>query len=241
MAYRCTLVSLIIGLPAAPPIDFSALASIANPAQQLSWPVTFGATYPLPISGQVVLTFVPDAGLTDDPAIQFSIGGRTVNYSIAAGTLKATPAIAFQTGTVSGTIVLTVNLSAAGQDITPSPAPSFSIRIGPQAPVITSVVLSSAVGGFNVQISGYATSRQVTVADFQFNPPAGSTLQTTQLTVQVQSEFIAWYQSAASVPYGSQFTFNQFFEVKGSLGAIASVTVNLENAQGKSPAVTGTF
>jgi hypothetical protein len=240
-ASSAAVLGLVVSLPGGPSVIFNPLTTTANPVQQLSWPVSLGSSYPLPVSGRVVLSFTPAPGLVDDPAIQFSTGGRTAAFSVDAGSLQAAATLAFQTGTVAGTITLTVNLSAGGQDITPTPAPGFSIQIAALPPVITAVTMTRVAGGFNAQITGYATSRQVTAANFQFNAIPGGTLQTTQLTPQVGPQFATWYGSADSIMFGSQFTFIQPFQVQGDAASITSVTISLENAQGKSAAVTAKF
>ena len=229
-------ISLTIGLPAAPSVDFGALPATVDPATQISWTVALGATYPVEIGGQVVLAFTPNAGDPDDPAIQFSNGSRTATFTIPAGSLQGTSPVAFQTGTVTGNIMLTVHLSAANQDITASPAPNHSTTVNALT-AITDVSLAQSSGGFDVVVTGYASSRQVSQANFQFSAAAGGNLQTTQLTVPVSSIFNDWYQSRNSAAFGSLFTYTQHFAVQGSVGSISSVTVTLDGSQ---PA-TGTF
>jgi hypothetical protein len=88
--------------------------------------------------------------------------------------------------------------------------------------------------GFTVTIVGYATSRDVTTANFQFSATSGSNLGTSQLAVTVSPIFAPWYSSAPSAPFGSQFTFTQPFTVTGSNTAILSVSATLTNSVGTS-------
>jgi hypothetical protein len=74
--------------------------------------------------------------------------------------------------------------------------------------------------------------------NFTFTPASGSTLQTTSVTIPAQTLFSAWYQSAASVPFGSQFSFTISFTVSGSISSVASVTVTVTNPTGTSSSVT---
>jgi hypothetical protein len=69
--------------------------------------ITVGATYPVDLKLTVTLTFAPDSGLPDDPAIQFQNGTRTFTVTIPAGTPATIPALITKTGTVAG--VITIN------------------------------------------------------------------------------------------------------------------------------------
>ena len=130
-------------MPAAPTLSVSGLTDTASPAQQPAFDVQLSSTYPLSITGTVTLSFAPNAAnAADDPAIQFSGGGRTLNFTIAAGQTRAFPTTlpSIQTGTVAGHINLSLeNLTAAGQNITPVPAPVRSITIARAAPKIDTV------------------------------------------------------------------------------------------------------
>jgi hypothetical protein len=226
-----------------PAISVSGLASTVDPAQQPSIDVRLGAPYALSLTGTVELGFTPNAvNPSDDPSIQFSTGGRTLNFTIAAGQTQAFPASppAIQTGTVAGTITLTLRqLSAGGQPVIPVPTltPS-SVTIARAAPRISSVQVVKTSTGFNVLVTGYSTPRQVTQAVFNFTASSGASLQTTQLTVAVDSAFTTWYSGTSSAQFGSSFLYTQPFTVTGSVSSIASVSVTLSNATGSSSAVS---
>jgi hypothetical protein len=237
--------TLTVVLPAAPSISVTGLSGTVNPAQQLPFDVQLGAAYSLAINGTVTLTFTPDAVTpSNDPSIQFSTGGRTLNFSIPAGQTRAFPTAppAIQTGTVAGRIDLTLKFSAAGQDITPTPAPIQSVQIARSAPKIVSVQIANRTStGFNLLVTGYSTPRQVTQAVFSFTAASGANLQTTQVTVPVDSAFTTWYGGASSTQFGSSFLYTQPFTVQGNMTAIASVSVTLVNSTGSSPAVSASF
>jgi hypothetical protein len=57
------------------------------------------------------------------------------------------------------------------------------------------------------------------------------------MDVNAQSSFDAWYQSTASVAYGSQFTASLLINFNGSINDIQSVSVRATNLQGQSGAV----
>jgi len=69
----------------------------------------------------------------------------------------------------------------------------------------------------------------------------GTNLQTSSLTVDLSGPFAAWYQSAASGQYGSQFRVVLPFNVQGDINAIGSVAVTLTNTEGTSEQVSVNF
>ena len=236
--------SLTVTLPAPSTLSIAGLTDTVSPAQQPTFDVQLSSTYPLTITGTVTLTFTPNAvNAANDPAVQFSGGGRTLNFTIAAGQTRAFPTTlpSIQTGTVAGQIDLTLSISASGQDITPTPAPVRSVTIARAAPKINSVQVVRVTGGFNILVTGYSTPRQVTQAVFTFTPASGANLQTTQVTVPVDSAFTTWYTGTSSAQFGSAFLYTQPFTVQGNVSDITSVSVTLSNATGTSAAVSGSF
>lgn len=237
--------ALTVRLPATPAVLLSGLSESIEPAQQPRLTLSLGAPYPVAITGTLTLTFTSDATVPlDDPAVVFTNGRRTVDFTIPANATAAQlPAgFAMQTGTVSGTIQLAVtNLRTGDQSILPDPAPSITARLAKGAPVLRQVVARRVASGLEIQITGYATTREITQALFRFTPAAGSNLQTTELTVQLGDGARTWYQGEQSRAFGSQFTLTQQFNVQGDTSAISSVTVTLTNAQGTSPASSANF
>ena len=239
--------------PALPSVVFGGVSDTSPPLQQPSLQLSLSSPYPALLTGTVTLTFRPDSG-GDDGAVVFMTGGRTVNFAIAANGTGAfffkpndtnpMASLALQTGTVAGVITLTARFQAGATDVTPSPAPSRQITIAAAAPVIAaspSITATRNATGFTVQLTGYATSREVTQAVFRFTAASGANLGTTDLTVAVTSLFSAWFQDANSSRTGSQFLYTQPFTVNGSSSAIASVTVTLVNSRGSSQTATATL
>jgi large repetitive protein len=237
--------TLAIKVAALPGVAIAGLPATAEPLQQPTASVSLASAYPIDLTGQLVLTFQPDAAVpADDAAIQFSSGGRTADFSIPAGATQAAfpgASIQLQTGSTAGTITLTVHLSAAGVDATPNPPPSVSARISRSAPVIRKLSVVRTATGFEVWITGYSSSRELTQAAFQFTAAAGGNLQTTSATVPLGDPSKTWYQDASSANYGSQFTIVQPFTVTGNTNAVASVSVTLSNALGASAASSASF
>jgi hypothetical protein len=86
-------------------------------------------------------------------------------------------------------------------------------------------------GQICIQITGFATAREVNQATFTFSAAAGQTLQSTStsFTVDVSNLFKAWF---ASSTIGSQFIFNQPFTVQGSAASVIPLAVTLTNRVG---------
>ena len=234
---------LTIALPALPAMTITGLPAAAPPATQPAMSISLSAAYSLDLTGVVTLTFAPASG-SDDPAVQFTSGGRSVDFQIPAGTTQAvfgSSPLGVQTGTVAGTITITLQILAAGADITPTPAPTEVIQIAAAPPVITSAGLTSGAGGFTLTVIGYATTREVTGATVHLTPASGTTLATSDFTIPLTTVFTAWYQDPASAQYGSQFSLSIPFTVQNAANAISSLTVTLTNSQGSSAAANATF
>ncbi len=196
-----------------------------------------------------VMSFLPAAGLpAADPQMQFLTGGTTVGFTIPANSNQALFAdgsggVSFQTGTVAGTITFTVTLQSSGENITPSPPPRATATVNAQAPVISSVAINSVSGNvFEVVITGYASIREVTEANFTFGAATGIQVKTPNVKVNLTSVFTQWYQSATSQNFGSQFKLTVPFTLQGGTrSGLSGVTVNLVNRIGTSNNFTQPF
>lgn len=237
--------TLVVRLPAPPSVTITGLGETVEPAQQPRINLNLGAPFPVALNGTITMAFTSDAvAPANDPAVVFSNGRRTAAFIVDAGSTQARFTDGggiLQTGTVAGTMELSIRLEAGGQDVTPSPVPRQLARINNAAPVLRTVRARRVTGGLEVEIIGFATSRELRQAVFRFTPIPGSALQTTELTVSLEAGARAWYESEASRQFGSQFTLTQQFNVQGDTSAIASVTVTMTNAQGTSSAATANF
>lgn len=230
-------------LPPAPPLTISGVPATGTPGQQVTATASIGQPYPVPISGELVMTFASEVGV-DDPAIQFATGGRRIVFNIPAGSTQAVfnaNAAGIQTGTVAGTITLTAQLTAAGTNVTPSPAPTQTVRIARAAPVISTVRATRTATGFDVAITGFSTPREVASATIRLTTTGA--VQGTEFTVNIAQAMAQWYQSAPSVPFGSLFTLTIPFTVQTGTagGTVSGVSVTLTNAVGTSAAASATF
>jgi hypothetical protein len=238
--------TITVGVPAGPAATITGLPATGTPATQPVVGITIPNAYPLDITGTVTLTFAPDSPSPDGGEVVFTTGGRTASFTVPANTTQAVftgnkvPGV--QTGTVSGTITLTLDLTAAGIDVTPSPAPSTKITIAKSAPVIISggVTVSPTTGGFNIVVVGYATSREMVSATVTFTAASGVTLSSSSATISLASVFTTWYQSSASAQYGSNFSLTMPFTIANgtSTNSLTSVSVQLTNAVGNSTSVS---
>jgi hypothetical protein len=232
-----------ITLPPLPSISVDGPADPVNPADQPVFRISLAAPYPVQLTGQVVMTFSPDAMVpVDDTSIQFATGGRTVNFTVPAGSttgIFSTGQMALQTGTVAGTIALDLTVQSAAGEVSGSATRAMHVLRAP--PVMRSMQLVQTPSGFELRITGYSTPRQLTQAAVQLTPTPGGNLQTTQLNIPLTDLATSWYQNTASSRYGSQFTLVLPFRIQGNASGIDSVGVSLANDQGNSSTLSAKF
>ncbi len=189
-------------------------------------------SYPVPLTVNLGLTFTPQVGLVDDPAIQFANGGRTQTFTIPANSI-AIPAIALQSGSVAGVIRVTPQLLAGGVDVTPATLQPVTITDAVAVPQISSpITLSRSGNTFTATIQGLSNTREIAATAFHFDPAPGATLNTRDLTIAGSPLFTNWYASAASQSYGSTFVYTQTFTIDQDASAVGSVSVTLSNSVG---------
>ena len=230
---------------ALPQVNIVGVPQTSRAAQQISFSVTLSSGYPLDITGEITLSFQPDAVVpADDAAIQFSTGGRNASFTIPANTTTAAfavPQMSLQTGTVSGAITMTFALQAGGAEL-PATGLDRTITIPRAVPAIQSVKMVKNSTGFEVHLGCISTSRDLTEVDLTFEAAPGASLQTTSITENLASVAARWYQTAASAQYGSGLMLVlPFTASQGSVDAVRSVSVVLKNAQGSSESSSGSF
>ena len=235
--------TLKVSLPPLSPVSIDGLPDPANAADQPAFSVSLATSYPVQLTGQITIAFTADAAVEiDDASIQFPTGGRTVSFTIPAGSATAVFSVsqmALQTGTVAGTITLNLTLQSAKGEVTATS--SRTLHVLAAVPVTRTLQVVYTAGGFELHITGYSTPCQLTQAVVQLTPSAGSNLQTTQLTIALTDLAASWYQSAASGRFGSQFTLVLPFTIQGSAAGIDSVGVSLVNNQGSSPGISSKY
>lgn len=228
--------------PALPAVTIGGLPASSGPAQQPSMTISLAGAYSVAITGTATLTFASSVG-GDDQTIQFGTGGRTASFAIPAGSTQANfsgaSSVPVLTGTVAGTITITLDLMASGTDVTPTPAPAATVALITTPPFIQTVVFgNSTTGAFTVVVTGFSTTRDMTTGLFHFAPSSNATLATTDVTVSLGQAFSLWYSNTASNATGSEFQLTvPFTTTKGPSADVIAVTVTLTNSKGTSSAV----
>jgi hypothetical protein len=229
-------------------VNLTGIPEVPQFAQQIGVGLTLSAPYLLDLEGQLTLTFTPDAVFNaDDPSIQFVTGGRTVSFTIPANTTSAifsnnSDSVAFQTGTVAGTIEVGVTMQLDGSNFVPSPDPSRTLVL-PRLPptLISAAIVNKTANSFEIDITGYSNSRSLGLVKFYLYGKPGGNLQTQALSSDVSSLFSAWYQSPDSAQFGSQFKLVVPFTVNGNINDIVSIVVSLFSDEGYSDAISLDF
>jgi hypothetical protein len=199
-------------------------------AQQIPIGLSLSAPQADTLSGSLTMTFTSNSIIpSDDPAVQFSIGSRTVPFTIPPNTTAGVfpTSVWLLTGTVSGTVVLTADIQDGAKGVTVG-----TVTIAPTVPQLTNTVAVRTADGLKVRVTGYSPERKITKADFAFDVKTANGTQRVNLTRSVESDFDAWYTNAGSSAFGSSFVFEQLFVVQGDSSSIQSVTVTLTNGQG---------
>lgn len=241
--------------PALSEIRFDGATGTQDALQQPAVGLTIAQAYPLALTGTLTLAFNSDV-FSNDPAVQFATGGRTVAFTIPANSTRAIfpnnqNQIRIQSGSLAGTITLTPSVATTEGSInlTPTTPPSLTLTVAPAAPRILSVALSAKTANtITLQVSGYATNRSVTTLRLVFTPTTGETVQTTEVTIPVEPSFLGYYQSNASAPFGGLFTATVPLTLAGDVknvtsvaDTVQSVAVTAANRVGTSPAISLTL
>lgn len=230
------LFQLVVAFPPLPALRVSDLPETVRPATQPTLQLELSEPYAVPITGQLLLSFSPESG-PGDVAVQFAAGGRSLGFTIPAGStvaeFSAPPSI--QTGTVAGSIVLTARLQSLGADIVPSPLAVQTMRVERAAPAIASARYTRSGNTIEVHVTGFSTPREVTQAVFRFSASSG-TLRNSEVTLPVEEIFSRWFSDEGVVQYGSQFVFTQPFTIEGDANAVTPVSVTLTNRTGSTTA-----
>jgi hypothetical protein len=238
--------------PTLPAIVFDGASGTQDALAQPAIGLSLARAYPLALTGTLTLAFNSDV-FSNDPAVQFATGGRTVAFTIAANQTRAVfpnnaNQIRIQTGSVAGTITLTpaINTTEGAINLTPATPPTVSLSVAAGAPRLLGASIASRTANvLTLLINGYATNRSVTQMDLTFTPTAGETVSTTRITIPVEGAFLAYYQSPQSTPFGSLFSATVPLTFQGDLtkvttllDAIQSVAITISNRQGATQPVT---
>jgi hypothetical protein len=216
--------------PAAiPSYQFTGASGSQTPLNQAAIGLSLSGPYSLALTGK--LTIAENTGsLPADPSVQFSSGGQSVTFTIPQGATQAVfPSggnqINLQTGSVAGTITITPSFAlASGLDVTPTSPPTLSLSV-PSGPVQLTNALVSAetTTSLTLQITGYATTRDLATLSFQFTTSSGSST----VPVNIGSNAQQWFSSTQSDSYGGQFTVSVPFTLSNGSSSSSTSLVSL--------------
>ena len=215
-------------------IQLGSAAGVSAQQNNISIPLAS----PSKVSGTGTLTMVfnssvPSVG--DDAAIQFLSGPkRAATVTIAAGDTVAKfgtqSSIAFQTGSTAGTIVFTLNLPNATQQI--------SLPIAPAAIILDTAHAVRRVGNLDVSMTGLDNTYSASQLAFTFYDKNGSTMQPGVIRVDVTSDFRLYF---AASQVGGQFALLATFPVIGDVNVVAGFDVQITNSTGATKTQKITF
>ena len=236
-ATKSTTAAQSFSVLAAPDVNFSGPSTTA-PATQPSLTFQLVNPYPFPIAGSLSLAFTASAANgVDDPAVQFSAGGRTLLYTIPALS-QVTPTVQIQSGTVAGVATVTLVVTSNGVNVTPANVAPVHITILPAVPMITTATLKRSGTTLTVVVQGFSNTRELSTATFHFTATAGNSLSTPDITVPATALFAQYFTSSDSVPYGSTFVYTQNFTLSDETPSVQDVMITLVNSIGDSIQVT---
>ena len=218
----------------------------AAPQTQSGVSLTLADSYPVDLTGTLTMTTSGTVGT--DPSVQFSTGGRTVDFTIPTGSTSANFAgegsqILLQTGTVAETVTLTPTfVTSGGVDLVPSPLTTLQFTVAPAAPVLESVQISNATAStFTLLAIGYSTTRSLSTLNVTFHPASGFSLSTSTFSIDVSQVANLWFGGASSQAFGGLFQISVPFTLTGKvptnstlLQTLASVSATVSNAIGTS-------
>ena len=228
------------------------LSSSVTPAGQPQVKVSIPNSYAVNITGTLTMAFqATTQTATDDPSTQFATGGRTASFTIPAGQMDAVfgsnPFIVLQTGTMAANLTFTATFNAAGAPLIPNASITLTSSIQAQSPVVSTpptINMSPTTPGadFEVTVTGYSTTREMTDASFAFTPKSNFNLTSGAVTIaNFGAAAAGFWASSASANSGGTFIFIQPFKVTGDKTGIGTVTVTLKNTAGTSATATANF
>lgn len=240
---------------APPPLPDYQLAVVNGTVQAFQQPgvgLELSAPYALALTGALTLTIDPQ-GLSADPAVQFLSGGRTIAFSIPAGSKQAifggeAAEARLQTGTVAGNLLITPSFATpGGVNLTPESPRTLTLNVPRSAPrLLNSQIVSSGRNSFSIQVTGFATDRTLNTLTLDFTTVQGANLPTARHTLNVDSASFAWYSSPQSQAFGGLFTATIPFTLQGGRNdetinladALQSVNITAGNGNGTSNVLT---
>ncbi len=191
--------------------------------------------YPLPISGDLVLTSEANTGAADgevniaDPAVQFLPGGRRVRFDIPAGQRALRLRLA-SLGTVAARHQIRFDrVMIAGQSQVAVPPPAV-LEVPRTAPALTDACYTTAAGVLNLQLTGSSSTRELTALTVDLN---GKEINSTPIAAIAFDYFAA----PLTVRNGGSFRIDVpvVVEAQGFDVIVSTLRARVSNAVGNSP------
>jgi len=219
-------------------------------AQQAAVAVTMPTPFPHEVTGTIDMNFAPNVDV-DDPAIQFSSGGRTATFVIPANSREARfgaqsipGPLAFQTGTVAGSFAFGGSFTAGRIHGDFSTAKVDELAIPIRSLSIQNIQTHNE-GGLTVSLLLFSTAREVTAVSLLFNTTpkvllscgaiAGCSVSGSTLTLDVSPMFSRWFSGNSG--FGGLAQLRLPFSIQGGQ-VTGTVGVTLKNTHGESNSQT---
>ena len=170
--------------------------------------VAFDAPAKTAGAGKLTISIAPP-----DPAV-----GMSVPFTFASGD-TAIPAVAFQTGSMAGTITIAVEIGDVEE--------RKSIVIPPAAVRLTEVSASRGAGTIEVRLTGFDNTRTAGPVVYTFYDAAGNALPA--IAVDNTADFARHFAASDA---GGWFALRAVFPVSGDSSAIREFAVEMRNAAG---------
>ena len=168
------------------------------------------------VLGSATLTFTPQPGHPNEPAIAFLPQlVRVVPLQFAEGASEVE--LTFQTGTTAGAVVVQVTIGAASAEV------RFTL---PLRPLI--LTAARATGLPEVVLTGYDNGRSVSKVAFTWYLKSGQMAAPGRMEADVSSQFRDYFGQNP----GGAFQLRARFPLSGSASELDGVDVELTNAQG---------
>jgi hypothetical protein len=233
--------SINVDLPPLQTSDVGISISGALPGQQINPVLNLSQPYPIELFSFLVAQFFADPTLNFvDPTVGFinastgAPGKVSSVMTLPANTTSVTSPTLLNTGTSAGEIIITTEIVAGVREITPTPTPYVVLQIPKAPPVIESATSEPTSGGFDITVTGFSTSRDLTQATFQILPTGSESLSNLYTNIDLTSAAAAYFSNPQNSQYGSRFSFTLPFRLSGGAGAVKYVVVTLSNSIGSS-------
>jgi hypothetical protein len=232
---------------AAPSVGSFSLTQVASNQQTAN--LTLGSAPPVALSGTLCLTFSANPSVVNASAYQSQevVFANGTTSAACSSTLKTTLAFTvpaggvaavwsgnssqFSTGTVAGTITVTMQslVDPNGNSALPSPAPSQTVTVATGAPALsgspTMTVTSSSV---TVVFDASTPTRHVAGVNYVFNPGAVSVSVSFTSGTFNGDDQSQWFATTASLATGGAFSLSATFPCT-NCSALTGVQVTMTN------------